>query len=89
MTDHVHLIISNINEYSLDRIMKGVKGVSANLINKKRGTKGRIWQDEYFDRIIRDEKEFDEKIKYMFENPIRRKLIKDIAEYEFWYVNEN
>jgi len=87
MPDHVHLIIEIKEKYNLERVMKGIKGVSAKLVNEKRETKGRIWQDEYFDRIIRDYKEYDEKITYMFENPIRKGLVKDNEEYQWWFIN--
>ncbi len=60
MNTHVHIILQPIKEYTLSRIMKGIKGVSANLLNYTRGTKGSIWQDESFDRILRDKKEFNE-----------------------------
>jgi hypothetical protein len=33
---------------------------------------GRIWQDEYFDRIIRDDKEFVQKREYIIANPWKR-----------------
>jgi hypothetical protein len=30
---------------------------------------GRVWQDEYFDCIVRDKKEFVQKLKYIVGNP--------------------
>jgi hypothetical protein len=33
---------------------------------------GRVWQDEYFDRIIRDDKEFAQKRDYIIANPWKR-----------------
>jgi hypothetical protein len=65
--------------------MKGIKGVSAKLINAARGDSGRIWQDESWDRIIRDAGEFDEKLQYMAENPVRAGLIGPDEEYDGWY----
>ena len=83
------MIIKPSDGYSLSRIMKGTKGVSANIINKQRGTKGQIWQDESFDRIIRDEAEYHEKILYMYNNPIKRELTEDPENYYGWYINED
>jgi hypothetical protein len=31
-----------------------------------------IWQEEYFDRIVRDEKEFLDKVQYILNNPLKR-----------------
>ena len=88
MPDHAHLILKPINEFTLSRIMKGIKGVSANEINKLRNSSGQVWQHESFDRIIRDEKEFNEKLIYMFNNPIKKGLIEDTISYHGWYLNE-
>jgi hypothetical protein len=46
-----------------------------------------LWQDESWDRIIRDAAEFDEKLQYMFDNPIKAGLVTDEAPYDTWYYN--
>ncbi len=88
MNTHAHVILRPFEDYSLSRIMKGIKGVSANLLNNERGTRGSLWQDESFDRIIRDEKEFNEKLEYMFNNPIKAGITEDTWSYIGWYLNE-
>jgi putative transposase len=88
MNNHVHVILKPINGYTLTRITKGIKGVSANQINKSRNSTGSIWQDESFDRIIRDADEFDEKLLYMYNNPIKAGLTEDTSTYHGWYLNE-
>jgi hypothetical protein len=82
------MILRPFTNYSLTRIMKGTKGVSANKINKIRGSKGRLWQDESFDRIIRDDNEFNEKLEYMFNNPIKAGITEDTSSYIGWFLNE-
>ena len=72
LDDHVHIIIHPNSGYELSRIMKGVKGVSSHKINLLNNTKEKIWQDEYYDRIIRDDDEMREKLNYMYNNPIKR-----------------
>ena len=88
MPDHAHIILKPINEFSLDRIMKGIKGASANKVNKFRKTKGQLWQDESFDRIIRDEDEFNEKLLYLFCDPVKANLTEDTRNYHGWYLND-
>jgi REP element-mobilizing transposase RayT len=88
MPDHVHLILKPQGTYALRRIMKGIKGVSAHKVNLLRGTKGTLWQDESFDRIIRDLDEFEEKLLYMYNNPIKAELTDDTDNYVGWYLNE-
>jgi hypothetical protein len=74
--------------YDLERIMKGIKGVSANKINNSRGLTGTVWQTESFDRIIRSEKELQGKLLYMLNNPMEAGLTEDRWNYSGWYCNE-
>jgi REP element-mobilizing transposase RayT len=87
MPDHVHLILRPLGQYDVPRIMKGIKGVSARRVNELRGTTGRVWQEESWDRILRDAEEYEEKLEYMHDNPVKVGLVRDGSEYEFWYFN--
>jgi putative transposase len=87
MPDHVHLLLKPLPGFTLSRIMKGTKGVSAYLVNKHRGARGSLWQDESWDRIVRDEHEFDEKLNYMLNNPVAAGLCEDGWCYEGWFFN--
>jgi REP element-mobilizing transposase RayT len=84
MPDHVHLILRPEKGFELSRIMKGIKGASAHLINVLRGSKGTVWQDESWDRILRDAAEFEEKLEYMAKNPVKAGLCRAIEEYDGW-----
>jgi putative transposase len=94
MPDHVHLILKPIvfksnMEYPLSKILQSIKGFSAREINKSRGTKGHIWQEESFDRIVRDYEEFLEKWNYIRNNPVKTGLCQVPEEYPFlWEPRE-
>ena len=77
LPDHAHLLLRPQAKTSLSRILKGIKGVTARLINSQRGKRGTLWQDESFDRIVRDREEFREKLRYMILNPVRAGLTRD------------
>lgn len=87
MPDHVHLILTPRGNYSLSRIMKGIKGISARELNKMRNRNGSIWQGESFDRILRNEKELFEKLNYMLNNPMKAGLTDDPLNYHGWFLN--
>ena len=87
MPDHVHIPIRSMEGYDLSRIMKGIKGASSRKINLHRGTTGTVWQDESWDRIVRNAEEFDEKLQYMADNPLKAELCRLIDDYPFWYCN--
>jgi putative transposase len=87
MPDHVHVILKPQSGVSPSRIMKGIKGVSARLLNLQRKTTGRVWQEESWDRIIRAAAEYDEKLQYMYDNPVKAGLIADGDAYDGWFFN--
>ena len=87
MPDHVHVILRPLDAFDLARIMKGIKGASARLVNQARGSTGQLWQDESWDRILRDQSELEEKLNYMLNNPVNAKLVKDGWDYDGWYYN--
>ena len=94
MPDHIHLILKPLvvesdTEYSLSKILQSIKGFSAREINKVRGTKGSLWQDESFDHIVRDHDEYLEKCNYIRGNPVKVGLCQAPEEYPFlWEPGE-
>lgn len=86
MPDHVHLLLRPKPGVELPCIMKGIKGVTARLINASRHTTGSIWQAESFDRIVRNQAELDEKLQYMLNNPAKRNLVSDPWDYPWWFL---
>jgi putative transposase len=90
MDTHVHLIIlplgtSGGQYYSLGQIMHSIKSYSANQIQRTTGKRGNIWFDEHYDRVIRDDNEFFEKIGYVMNNPVKVELVKDPEDYRWLY----
>jgi len=52
--------------------MAGFKSVTTKIINNKRNQPGvKIWQDNYYDRIIRDENELNRIRQYIIDNPYK------------------
>jgi putative transposase len=46
---------------------------------------GQVWQHESYDRILRSEKEYLEKWKYIYENPMKEKIVERPEDYEFTF----
>jgi len=74
MPNHIHLLIHPIA--SLERITNGLKGVSARNANRILGRVGeRFWQDESFDRWVRNGAEFERIRTYIERNPVTAGLV--------------
>lgn len=87
MPDHVHLLLTPMHGWTLSRITKGIKGVSARKINLLRGDRGQVWQRESYDRIVRSPLELKRKLEYMLNNPLKKGLTDDTSTYHGWYCN--
>lgn len=85
MNDHVHVVVRPFVQYPLEKLLHSWKSYTASQMQKTGSRVGQVWQDEYFDRIVRDEDELREKVEYIFNNPWKR--WPEIDKYEWLYVN--
>lgn len=74
MPNHVHAVIEQLPDVSLDSIVQAWKSVSAHKINSMLGRTGRLWRREYFDRFMRDDDHVSSVIGYVEANPVTAKL---------------
>jgi REP element-mobilizing transposase RayT len=87
MPDHVHMIFTPwVNEdamevYSLGEIMDAVKGASSHKVNKALCRRGKVWQTESFDHVLRCSENVDAKTEYVLENPVRAGLVRRWEQY--------
>ncbi len=74
MPTHVHVLTTPLAGQSLSALAHAWKSFTAHAINKARGTSGRVWAEEYFDRVIRDEAHFEACKNYIENNPVKAGL---------------
>ena len=85
MDDHVHVLFALRDDWQPNQIIASWKKFTANQLQRQFGRHGRIWREEYFDRIVRDETEFIQKAEYIITNPQRR--WPEVSEYLWvWHV---
>jgi REP element-mobilizing transposase RayT len=72
MNDHVHVLVRPAAARRLEDLVQAWKSASAHLIKRSSDRQGAIWQREYFDRIVRNDREWLEKITYIAGNPGKR-----------------
>jgi len=88
MPDHIHLLLSPLTDqdgwsFSLPQIMHAIKGVSARKINLLLDRHGPVWQEEFFDHVLRSNDSLTEKANYICQNPLRSGLVKAESEYRW------
>ena len=91
MPNHIHILIRPlINEkgeyYHLSDIVKRLKTYTAKAINQRLKRKGKVWEDNYFDRYIRNDKDYYNVINYYFYNPAKAGLVEHPDDWEYFYI---
>jgi REP element-mobilizing transposase RayT len=74
MPNHVHVVFSPLEDYTLETILHSWKSFSAEQTNRLLGRTGRFWQREYFDHLVRNEASLRKIIQYVKDNPQRAGL---------------
>jgi menaquinone-specific isochorismate synthase len=74
MPNHVHVVVRLLPGALLAAILKSWKQFSSKAANEVIGQRGRFWQREYYDHLIRNEQEFSRAIQYVLENPAKAAL---------------
>ena len=83
MPDHIHVLAVGLTDTSdMKRFMDRWKQQSGFVF--KRGSGRRLWQDGYYDHVLREEDDIGGVIAYIVNNPVRAKLVDSPAEYPFW-----
>ena len=82
MPDHVHVIFTPLKDeegrqFGMAEIMQSIKGAAAHRINKVLKRRGKVWEEESFDRIMRSYENIVEKVEYVCQNPLRKGLIQE------------
>ena len=80
MPNHVHLLLTPHVE--VPKLLWSLKGITAKRANQILGFTGRaFWQEESYDHVVRNGKEFDRIRGYIEANPVRAELAAEAGEY--------
>ncbi len=69
MPNHVHVIFRPRPGHKLSEIVHSWKSFTSKEINRLLARQGSVWMDEYYDHLIRDEKDFRNQVNYVLTNP--------------------
>ena len=82
MPDHLHALVEGLVENAdfrhFVKIFKQVTGFAY-----RRRNEADLWQPGYHERIVRDDEETEAIVRYIWENPIRAGITKELGEYPF------
>ncbi len=74
MPNHVHVLVAFDDETAMLAQCESWKHFTATKINRMLGRKGRFWQQDGFDHLVRSVDQFEYLRKYLSDNPVRARL---------------
>jgi REP element-mobilizing transposase RayT len=74
MPNHVHTLFRLLGDHMLEEVLHSWKSYPAKKVNALFRRSGKIWQHEYYDHLVRTEKEFYRAIAYILDNPKKARL---------------
>ena len=84
MPEHVHLLVNEPPHSTLADAMHDLKlCFTKRLAYVDSAARGPFWQKRYYDRNVRDAREFGVKLRYLHRNPVTRGLAKQPADWKW------
>jgi putative transposase len=82
MPNHVHFVVE-VREVPLSKLVNLWKGKSAREANKLLGQRGKFWQEDYFDTVVRNTEHLRKAVRYTEQNPVKAFLAKSARDWRW------
>jgi REP element-mobilizing transposase RayT len=82
MPDHVHLFVRGDCNFRLGPWIGALKQGLAKAAMLSRA-KGQIWEEGFFDHVLRSNESYSQKWNYVRENPVRAGLVKSAIDWPY------
>jgi REP element-mobilizing transposase RayT len=83
MPNHVHVMFEVFEGHTLGTLIHSWKTFTTREINKHLGRTGSLWQEDYFDRFIRDGTHLENEARYIEGNPIAAGFVQRAEDWPF------
>ncbi len=83
MPNHVHVLFETYESHPVGGVIHSWKTYTARVINKHLRREGPLWQQDYFDRFIRDANHLENEARYIEGNPITACLVERAEDWPF------
>jgi putative transposase len=83
MPDHLHLLVDGEREDADLKKFVTLAKQRAGYRFKAR-VKRALWQDGYYEHVLRDEETTESIVYYIIANPLRKGLVDNLFDYQFW-----
>ena len=87
LENHYHILFKTKLAFNLSRIMNRIHGLVSYRVNKIEKLQGRKIFQNYWDRCIRNEKDYYTHLNYIHHNPVKHGYVQKMSDYEFSSYN--
>jgi putative transposase len=89
MPDHFHVLLTPNQETALERAVQFIKGGSSHRMQENRPSASPVWQRGFSDHRIRDAGDYASHVRYIEQNPIRKRLVVSAGDYRWSSASGN
>jgi putative transposase len=90
MSNHVHILFTLKKDAPvLYKIMQDLKKFTGLHCNRQLNRSGAFWEEEYYDHIVRDQREFERTVRYILQNPVKAGMVSDWQDWTWTYVHRD
>ena len=89
MPNHVHALIETTPGFPLEAVVHSWKSFTAKQVNKILGRSCQVWEEDYFDRYIRDENHLSTVVDYIEQNPVKAGLVDTASDWRWSSASRN
>ena len=83
MPNHLHLLLTPFDSgTAVSQFIGAFKSASTRLC-WKHGLTGKVWQNRYYDHILRKNEDIKTVAEYVLHNPVRKGLVEDWRDYKY------
>lgn len=93
MSNHVHVVFTLLSDTSqtgrlnlLKHLMQSIKSYSGRKANKLLSLTGKFWEEESYDRLVRNDAELIRIIQYVLTNPVKAGLCQHWRQWPWVYI---
>ena len=93
MPDHYHVVLTLKEGLPVSHLIRRIHSAFARAAKRQLRTTDRVWQERFYDHVIRNHEDWLEQVEYMHANPVRAGIVDDPVLYRwsscrFWEAGD-
>jgi len=87
MPDHLHWLLCLVEGVSLSHVVRSLKAYTGRRAAGAPRHGGRVWQEGFYDHLLPSRREYQARLAYVHDNPVRAGLVESAEEWPYSTAN--